>query len=219
MSRARRIAALAILCASSAFPLLAASPGWGVRAGYGISGSSHDWSYSYSGFTSHVQFFDPGGWTIAGELRPWQHVGFELGVTQLRWNAQAYTVEHVPDPPFPPVSFHDEVTFADHGNVTSDTLAAAVLVHPAGVSRFDPYFGAFAGWTRYDIGVDTQDREGDPTWGGIVGMSIGIGQSPWELALEGRWTEYAHSRSSDRDIYGSFNAVTGSLLVGYRFGR
>lgn len=206
-----------ILLLSAAAPVAAADhPTWTLRLRGLSSDYKHDFVSSYF-TTSHLQIDNGTGYEAAVEIRPRKHLGFEIGFGSLEFDANAWTTQVRPIS-FDPLVLEEVTIFEDSGHFEMQPFTFALMIHPSTSSRFDWYIAPLLAWARYDVKVESQEREDDFGYGGKLGLEYVLGRSPWGLGIEYRHLELVHE-TTDRDQYGDVGLNIGALIVSYRPGR
>jgi hypothetical protein len=211
------LSTLLLLFVVAAAPAVAADDAaWTLRLRGLSSDYRRDYVFAYF-YTSHLVIDNGTGFEVAAEFRPRKHLGVELGVGRLEFDAKTWTTQVRPVS-FDPLVLETVTVFEDRGSFVIQPWTLALMIHPYTTDRLDSYVAPFAAWARYDVRIESADRDPEPGYGAKLGLEYLFGRSPWSLGVEYRHLELVHE-NLDRDQYGDIGLDAGSLLVGYRFNR
>jgi opacity protein-like surface antigen len=215
VTRIRCCTTLALLSLSLATSAAAAEPrSWSLH----VRGLSSDYEHQFvSSYLDTTRFTvkDGRGFEVAGEIRPWQHVGLELSIGQLDFDGHLRVTQNRPIS-FDPLVFEEVTIFTSSGHFRMQPLNVGLLVHPVTTPRLDFYIGPQVTWTRYEVSVEgAQKRDPELGYGGKIGAEYVLGHSPWTVGLEYRHLQFLHE-TTDRDLYGSLGLNVGAITIGYR---
>jgi hypothetical protein len=221
MERRCALIALLLLAGLAVLPTVSAAAEptlWTMRGRALVSDYENRFKSSYFENRTELDVDQGRGLEFAIELRPNSHVGVELSVGRMSFDADLRNIRTEHDPSSSnPRDFRDVVTFSDEGDFVMEPISLSVLFHVLRDRPLDFYLGPQAAWVRYDVGVEAQDREAELAYGAKLGAELRLGGSPWSLGLELRHIETIHE-SQDRDLYGSIGLNAAALSLGYHIG-